>query len=249
MNERRARVLYAALIAALFASVALWRGDLVVQAARATAQTFALGGAARWKLLAEIVLFAAILVSAWRAIPASTRPAHDAAVFVIAAAAGWAAEAWGTQLGLWRYYTAERPPLWIVPAWPLGAALIERLAAGARARWGAAPRAAFWAAAAAAFAVCVLFCRPWWSDGRAWAGLAAVAAALTAGADAGEEFWPLAAGFSAVFFADSWGTTNGCWAYYLAARPGGVWQGVGFGMAFDAAVVLGSLRLARALKP
>ena len=57
-----------------------------------------------------------------------------------------------------------------------------------------------------------------------------------------------AAGFSTVFFADFWGTTNGCWEYYRLERPGGLWQGIAFGMTFDAVVVLASLRLARSLR-
>lgn len=29
-------------------------------------------------------------------------------------------ESWGTQTDIWFYYTKQRPPLWIIPAWPLG---------------------------------------------------------------------------------------------------------------------------------
>lgn len=248
MNRDRERALYAVLIAGVFAAVALWRFDLVLQAARATQWSLARGGAARWKVLGEAGLFAAILAAAWRAIPASTRPAHDAAVMLLAFAGGWAVEAWGTRLGIWSYYTGERPPLWIVPAWSVGAALVERLGEAARARWGPAPRAAYWAAAAAAFAVCVLTCRPFLAAPQAWAGLALVGAALAAKPAEADEFWTLTAGFCAVFFADLWGTTNGCWSYYLAGRAGGLWRGIAFGMALDSAVVLGCLRCARLVR-
>jgi hypothetical protein len=248
VSERAARAAYAALVAALFAAVAAWRWDLVQQAWFTTGLTLARGGPGRWKVLGEIVLFAAILAAAWRAIPATARPARDVPVLLLATLAGWAAEAWGTRLGLWRYYTGERPPLWIVPAWPLGAAVVDRLAAAMRARWGPAPAAAYWCAAAAALATCACFCAPWLGRPAAWAGLAAAAAAVAAGPDAAADFWTLAAGLGAVFFADLWGTTNGCWTYYLAGRPGGLWRGIAFGMAFDASVVLGCLRLARVLE-
>lgn len=248
MSDERLRFAYAIAIGALFAGVALWRHDLVLGAAQATAATLARGGAERGRVLAEIVLFAGILIGAWKTIPAAANPAHDLAVLVIASAAGFAAEAWGTRLGLWTYYTWERPPLWIVPAWPLGAALVERVAARARERFGPAPAGAYRVAAAAAFSICAAFCAPWRASPAAWAGLAAVAAALWAGADAREEFWPLVVGFGAIVFADGWGTTNGCWSYYVAARPFGLARGVIFGMAFDAAVVVGCLRLARRLR-
>ena len=41
---------------------------------------------------------------------------------------GLVIEAWGTQTLLWTYYTAERPPLWIIPAWPIASLTIDRLA-------------------------------------------------------------------------------------------------------------------------
>ena len=236
-----------ALVPALFAGVALWRRDLFVQAWHVTARTMVRGGLGRWRLLGEIVLFAGILAAAWRAVAARSRPVHQAAVVCIAGLLGWAAEAWGTRLGLWRYYTGETPPLWIVPAWSLGALVIEELAERARARWGPAPSAFYWSAAAAALAVIAWFCGPFLGRPAAWAVLAAAAAALAARSP-GEDFWILAVGFGSVFFADFWGTTNGCWRYYRHALPGGLFQGIAFGMAFDSVVVLASLRLARALR-
>src|SRR5690606_6385141 len=41
---------------------------------------------------------------------------------------GLAIESWGTQTELWHYYTAERPPLWIIPAWPIASLSIDRIA-------------------------------------------------------------------------------------------------------------------------
>src|SRR3989304_617714 len=40
---------------------------------------------------------------------------------------GLVIESWGTQTGLWTYYTLERPPLWIIPAWPVASLAIDRL--------------------------------------------------------------------------------------------------------------------------
>lgn len=40
---------------------------------------------------------------------------------------GLVIESWGTQTQLWTYYTLERPPLWIIPAWPIASLSIDRL--------------------------------------------------------------------------------------------------------------------------
>src|SRR5512143_1768605 len=37
-------------------------------------------------------------------------------------------ETWGTRSGLWTYFTHEKPPLFILPAWPVAALATERLA-------------------------------------------------------------------------------------------------------------------------
>jgi hypothetical protein len=41
---------------------------------------------------------------------------------------GFIIESWGTRTGLWSYYTGEQPPLWILPAWPIAALTIDRMA-------------------------------------------------------------------------------------------------------------------------
>ncbi|OGO75641.1 MAG: hypothetical protein A3K41_09290 [Chloroflexi bacterium RIFOXYD12_FULL_57_15] len=41
----------------------------------------------------------------------------DALIVFVGMCGGLAIESWGTQTNLWRYDIAERPPLWIVPAW------------------------------------------------------------------------------------------------------------------------------------
>jgi hypothetical protein len=45
----------------------------------------------------------------------------DWKIILIGLAGGLAIESWGTQTLLWSYYTLERPPLWIIPAWRLTA--------------------------------------------------------------------------------------------------------------------------------
>src|SRR5512138_2064727 len=52
---------------------------------------------------------------------------RDALIIFIATIGGLVIEAWGTQTNLWFYYTNERPPLWIVPAWPIATLSIDRI--------------------------------------------------------------------------------------------------------------------------
>ncbi|MBI5596696.1 MAG: hypothetical protein HY928_11450 [Elusimicrobia bacterium] len=238
--------------AVLMLAVALWRRDLFLQALSVTLAQLQRGGLARVKLLIEAGLFAGILLYTLRVIPERADLRKDALRVALGFAAGYLAEAWGTRLGLWRYYTRETPPLWIVPAWPLGALVIERTAA----RWApalsrlpaAAGRGLHALAILLVLSTFLLMAGPAIGHPATWAALAVVFWAL---------FWRisardlpvLAAGAFCVLFADTWGTTNNCWRYWLQ-RPYGTWglaAGVGFGVCFDTAVVLGCLKAAEGL--
>ena len=54
----------------------------------------------------------------------------DLLIIFVGICGGLAIESWGTQTNLWHYYTAERPPLWIIPAWPIAALSIDRITRG-----------------------------------------------------------------------------------------------------------------------
>jgi hypothetical protein len=250
------RALYVAGLAAFIALVAFARWDLVEQAARMSLKQFAKGGAARNKLIFEVVLFGSIILLTLRAIPKRIEPKKDILLLAIAAAAGWLAEAWGTRLGLWKYYTKEAPPLWIVPAWPLGTLVIDRMSDHARRLLEGrlserTASALYWLLALATAAVFAAFARPALSHPATLALGAALAAAFAVKPNAREALPFLLTGFACVFFADLWGTTNNCWRYYL--RSDHYWSriflGVGFGMAFDTAVVFLCWRLGNFLAP
>lgn len=73
-------------------------------------------------LLAFLWLFMTLLVS-WRV---SLR--RDIVLAFTAIWGGFLIEWWGTTTHLWTYFTDERPPLWIIPAWPVAALSTERMA-------------------------------------------------------------------------------------------------------------------------
>jgi hypothetical protein len=52
---------------------------------------------------------------------------RDATIIFVGFVGGLVIESWGTQTEIWTYYTAERPPLWIIPAWPIASLTIDRM--------------------------------------------------------------------------------------------------------------------------
>jgi hypothetical protein len=52
---------------------------------------------------------------------------RDGLIILVGMFGGLVIEAWGTQTNLWHYFTAERPPLWIIPAWPIASLSIDRI--------------------------------------------------------------------------------------------------------------------------
>ena len=249
----RARLTYLALVVGFIAAIALLRFDLFLAAGKVTLMRLEGGGPARWKLIGEVVLFGGILLATARLIPARVEPLRDGTIAVLATAAGYVAEYWGTHAGIWTYYTRERPPLWIVPAWTLGALVIDRL--GSRAETDLGPRlddakhrATYWTLLILFLLVTVSFVFPRPSL-ASFAGLAALAAFLAYKPEPRRDAWLFAAGLACVFFADLWGVTNNCWRYHTQAghSPGGAAFGILFGMFFDTSVVLACLKAARGL--
>jgi hypothetical protein len=248
MNDRR-RFIYAVGAAALLAASALWRRDLVVEAFQATARQIQRGGPARWRVLGEVALLGSIVLMTIRTVPARITPKRDALIVLYATLLGWLVEAWGTRTGVWAYYTGETPPLWIIPGWTLGALVIDRAAEAVEARFGgrlAARRSAVYWGYAAAYAL-VFWSFVWPAAPRL--SSAAVFALLAAGLlyrpDPRDARF-LLTGLVYVFCADFWGTTNGCWAYYLQRRMGGgIALGILYGMFLDSALVFASLKAAR----
>lgn len=53
---------------------------------------------------------------------------RDVLLLGVGLVGGGVIEWWGTNTRLWTYFTAERPPLWILPAWPIASLAIDRMA-------------------------------------------------------------------------------------------------------------------------
>lgn len=153
----------------------------------------------------------------------------DARIVGVGLIGGLVIEAWGTQTHLWNYYTAERPPLWIVPAWPIASLAIERmvrtLEQGGRERGSAALpaplawRIAYWLVFPAFVVLMVIFVAPTFDKSLTWAALAASVLIVITPTDHRRALVTFACGTGLGYFLELWGTTRACWTYYTLETP------------------------------
>lgn len=165
-----------------------------------------------------------LLVGIWAWMTAllcwDVRPRRDLPLVLVAMGGGLVIEGWGTQTGLWRYFTDERPPLWILPAWPVAALAIDRLG-----RWiePLVPRrgeALLYAVGVPAFVVWMTaFLWPAIDRWMSWVVVALmVGVTLTPGPRRAEVVLFLAGCLLGVFL-EYWGTSRRCWTYYTGEVP------------------------------
>lgn len=156
----------------------------------------------------------------------------DSRIVFVGLVGGLVIEAWGTQTHLWNYYTAERPPLWIIPAWPIASLAIERmvraLARGARERVSlSAPalpvppswRVAYWLIFPAFLALMLWFVAPTFDKSLTWAALAASTLIILTPTDHRRAVVTFLCGSGLGYFLELWGTTRACWTYYTFETP------------------------------
>jgi len=148
---------------------------------------------------------------------------HDSLIVLVGLAGGLVIESWGTQTNLWFYYTAERPPLWIIPAWPIASLCIDRITRGLG--W-ALPKQAdsiywalYWATFGGFYALMLWFVAPTFDKSFTIAALIICALLILTPTNhriALLVFW---AGAGLGYFLELWGTTRECWTYYTYQTP------------------------------
>jgi len=253
MTQKNYGKIYLGALILVFAGLALLRADLVTGACTSTLASLAAGQGPRLKVIFEIVLFAFILFLTIRAIPLAADPVTDCLTVLVTSFFGFLAELWGTQSGLWTYYTGEKPPYWIVPAWALGVLVVERLAR----RAGEQPGGVFAKLRSDNFyrawvllfyCVFVPFIATKLSAPACVLPILLTAAVLFPGKKHRTRYTRiLFTGTVCVFFADLWGTTNHCWTYHTQTASFGTAYGILFGCVFDSAVVLAGIKTAEYL--
>lgn len=163
---------------------------------------------------------------------------RDALIIFVATVGGLVIEAWGTQTNLWFYYTNERPPLWIIPAWPIATLSIDRITRlldwlidfisprhrsptdGSRItvlddRF----KIIYWLVFVTFLAIMVPFVAP--TFGKTYTVLAFLLCVLLIATptDHRRAVLVFVAGAGLGYFLELWGTTRQCWTYYTFQTP------------------------------
>jgi hypothetical protein len=146
----------------------------------------------------------------------------DALIVAVGLAGGLVIESWGTQTNLWTYYTLERPPLWIIPAWPIASLAIDRLY---RLLHRLLPdhRLSFvqlyWIILPAFYLLMLYFVWPTLNKSFTLIALGLCAALILTPTDHRGAVLTFAAGTGLGYFLERWGTTRECWTYYTRETP------------------------------
>ncbi len=175
-----------------------------------------------WWLQTDWLLIAIFLfMSAAIMINADIR--KDWLLIMVGLAGGFAIESWGTNTELWAYYTGERPPLWIIPAWPIAAVTIERMArltspwfAWIRSTW----LNRYYAGTMVFFLLLfILFLLPRAFNPFNIIAFLTVVVIILLPQDRAYSLVTFLMGSALGFFLEFWGTSRGCWQYYNLAVP------------------------------
>jgi hypothetical protein len=147
----------------------------------------------------------------------------DAWIVLVGIAGGLAIESWGTQTRLWTYFTYERPPLWIIPAWPIASLSIDRLVRILQAVVPPLPGRVFsclyWTIFPAFYALMWVFAWPTLDKPLTWLAIMAVAVLIVTPSDKRTAVLIFITGAGLGYFLERWGTTRECWTYYTHQTP------------------------------
>jgi hypothetical protein len=168
-------------------------------------------------LLLGIFLFMSLLIMAG----ADLRV--DARIILVGLLGGLVIESWGTQTNLWFYYTAERPPLWIIPAWPIASLSIDRMV---RLLEKNIPqlndkvfKVTYWLVFPVFYGLMLAFVRPTLDKSLTLCALGLVAFLILTPTNHRSAVITFAAGAGLGYFLELWGTTRECWTYYTFQTP------------------------------
>ena len=164
----------------------------------------------------------------------------DLLIIFVGLCGGLAIESWGTQTNLWHYYTAERPPLWIIPAWPIASLSIDRITRalsflttkGAKITkvFKKNPfvtvvsfvfnfRTLYWLTFALFLFLMVNFVAPTFDKSFTWLALILCTLLILTPTDHRFALLTFVAGTGLGYYLELWGTTRQCWTYYTYQTP------------------------------
>jgi hypothetical protein len=157
----------------------------------------------------------------------------DAKLVFVGTLGGLVIESWGTQTNLWFYYTTERPPLWIIPAWPIAALSTDRLARLLNhiffntktqrfSHPSHAPRVStivYWFIFGGFYTYMLFFVAPTLDKSLTWMALLLCGLLIVSPTEPRKAILTFLAGAGLGYFLERWGTTRECWIYYTFQKP------------------------------
>lgn len=148
---------------------------------------------------------------------------RDSLIVAVGFGGGLLIESWGTQTELWTYYTFERPPLWIIPAWPIASLTIDRMVrlmdrrtAGHQQRTY---RPVYWVVFPLFLALMLTFVWPTRDKSLTLLALALCLFLVSTPTNYRVALLTFAAGAGLGYFLELWGTTRLAWTYYTLEQP------------------------------
>jgi hypothetical protein len=149
----------------------------------------------------------------------------DFLIVIVGLVGGLVIESWGTQTNLWFYFTRERPPLWIIPAWPIASLSIDRMVRmlertiGERDWAKRAMKWAYWIVFPAFMGLMFYFVWPTIDKSLTVMALILCTFLVLTPTNYRTAFLNFAAGSGLGYFLELWGTTRRCWTYYTFEMP------------------------------
>ncbi len=147
----------------------------------------------------------------------------DLPIVFIGLAGGLVIEGWGTQTAIWTYYTNERPPLWIIPAWPIASLAIDRLYRLLNGRLKHLPDYTFkwlyWIMFPAFLSIMLVYIWPTLDKSLTKIALLLCVFLIVTPRSCRTAVLVFTAGAGLGYFLELWGTTRLCWTYYTLATP------------------------------
>jgi hypothetical protein len=155
----------------------------------------------------------------------------DLLIVFVGICGGLAIESWGTQTELWHYYTAERPPLWIIPAWPIASLSIDRITRFMN--WMIQKTedrtqqpihrsifpSLYWIAFASFLPLMLIFVSPTFDKSYTILSIILCLLLILTPTDHRYALLTFIAGTGLGYFLELWGTTRQCWTYYTFETP------------------------------
>ena len=164
----------------------------------------------------------------------------DLLIIFVGICGGLAIESWGTQTNLWHYYTAERPPLWIIPAWPIASLSIDRITRAILFLTTKDTKVTkdlkknsfvyfmsfvlnfktlYWIVFASFLTLMLVFVAPTFDKSFTWLALLLSILLILTPTDHRYAILTFIAGSGLGYYLELWGTTRECWTYYTFQTP------------------------------